>query len=68
MNNNDYILGYKINEKLSYAPLYYLYYILNILNHENILQDIFFSKINSPRTFYTRDDIYDYNLRMSGNG
>jgi hypothetical protein len=28
MKNNDYILGYKINERLSYATLYHLYYIL----------------------------------------
>ena len=24
----------------------------------------FFSKIKSPRTFYTRDDIYDYNITI----
>ena len=24
MNNNDYILGYKINERLSYGTLYHL--------------------------------------------
>jgi len=29
MNNNDYILGYKINERLSYVTLYHLYYILS---------------------------------------
>ena len=27
----------------------------------------FFSKIKSPRTFYTRDDIYDYNYTYHSN-
>ena len=27
MNNNDYSLGYKINERLSYGTLYHLYYM-----------------------------------------
>jgi hypothetical protein len=35
--NNDYILGYKINERISYGTLYHLYHILNILSYLNVL-------------------------------
>ena len=35
--NNNYILGYKINEILSYGTLYHLYHILNILCYKNVL-------------------------------
>ena len=35
--NNDYILGNKINERISYGTLYHLYYILNILSYLNVL-------------------------------
>jgi hypothetical protein len=42
MNNNDYILGYKINERLSYGTLYHLYYILNILSYLNVLFNMSF--------------------------
>ena len=49
MNTNDYILGYKINERLSYGTSYHLYYILNILCYSiclMIIKEILFVKMH----------------------
>ena len=36
MNKNDYILGYKTNERLSYGTLYHLYYILRMKDYPHL--------------------------------